>query len=214
VGLHRLVQGRTVAERTGHGAMNDRTDRLIDRVAVATSVALLAVFAGTLATLAWPRVTDALGAEPAPPEPAYRAGAAIDTPKEWYQGAPYTLLLFARASCSACQTAQPFFKRLVNDLGATIRVVLVTSAGEADEDAYYARGLGLEANAIRTALPGLGVRVTPTLVLVDRQGTILDAWEGVGPIEKQSEIAQSLTTRLVSPPVADPGTPSAAQSSR
>ena len=194
--------------------MNERTDRLIDRVAIGTSIALLAVFAATLATLAWPRMTDALGGEPSAPEPAYRAGAAIDTPKEWYQGAQYTLLLFARASCSACQTAQPFFKRLVNDIGATIRVVLVTSAGEADEDAYFARGLGLEANAIRTAVPGLSVRVTPTLVLVDRQGTVLDAWEGVGPVEKQSEIAQSLTTRLASPPAADPGTSSAAQSNR
>lgn len=194
--------------------MNERTDRLIDRVAIGTSVALLAVFAATLATLAWPRVTGALGADPPAPEPAYRAGTAIDTPKEWYQGAPYTLLLFARASCSACQTAQPFFKRLVNDIGATVRVVLVTSAGEADEDAYYARGLGLASNAIRTAVPGLSVRVTPTLVLVDRQGTILDAWEGVGPVENQSAIAQSLTTRLASPPAVDPGTPSAAQSNR
>jgi len=194
--------------------MNERTDQLIDRVAIGTSVVLLAVFAATLGTLAWPRVTGALGVEPPAPEPAYRTGTAIDTPKEWYQGAPFTLLVFARASCGACQKAQPFFKRLVNDIGAGIRVVLVTSAGEADEDAYYARGLGLETNAIRTAVPGLSVRVTPTLVLVDRQGTILDAWEGVGPPEKQSQIAQSLTTRLVSPPAADPGTPSAAQSNR
>jgi hypothetical protein len=194
--------------------MNERTDRLIDRVALAASVALIAVFAGTLAVLAWPRVSGALGAGPAAPEPAYRAGAAIDTPREWYQGAPYTLLLFARASCGACQTAQPFFKRLVDDIGATIRIVLVTSAGEADQDAVYARDLGLAASAIRTAVPGLGVRVTPTLVLVDRRGTILDAWEGVGPAEAQRAIAQAITTRLVSPPAADPAAPSAAQSNR
>jgi hypothetical protein len=194
--------------------MNERTDRAINRLAIGASIALLAVFAATLATLAWPRVSNALGVEPAAPEPAYRTGAAIDTPREWYQGAPYTLLLFARASCSACQNAQPFFKRLVNDIGATIRIVLVTSAGEADEDATYARGLGLEANSIRTAVPGLGVRVTPTLVLVDRQGTILDAWEGVGPADKQTAIAQAITTRLASPPAADPNTLSTAQSNR
>ncbi|HYN08841.1 MAG TPA: conjugal transfer protein TraF [Vicinamibacterales bacterium] len=194
--------------------MNDRVDRVIDRAAVGASILLLVIFAGTLGLLAWPRLTGALGVTPAPAEPAYRAGAVIDTPAEWYQAAPYTLLLFARASCSACQTAQPFFKRLIDDIGATVRVVLITSAGEADEDAQYARGLGLQAQSIRTAIPGLGVRVTPTLVLVDRQGTILNAWEGVGPVEKQTEIADALTTRLASPPVAGPGTPSAAQSNR
>jgi thioredoxin-related protein len=194
--------------------MNPEADRLVDRAAVLTSILLLVIFAGTLGVLAWPRLTGALGVAPAPAEPAYHAGAVIDTPAEWYQAAPYTLLLFARASCSACQAAQPFFKRLVDNIGATVRVVLVTSAGEADEDAQYARGLGLQAHSIRTAIPGLSVRVTPTLVLVDRQGTILNAWEGVGPVEKQTEIAETLTSRLASRPVAGPGTPSAAQSNR
>jgi hypothetical protein len=194
--------------------MNARFDRVIDRAAIGTSVVLLAVFAATIGMLAWPRLTRAVGVTPAPAEPAYRAGSRIDTPVEWYQAAPYTLLLFERASCTACQTAQPFFKRLVDDIGATVRVVLVTSAGEADEDAQYARGLGLQAHSIRTAVPGLQVRVTPTLVLVDRQGTILNAWEGVGPADKQTEIAAALTSRLASPSAAGPGTPSAAQSNR
>jgi hypothetical protein len=194
--------------------MNDRVDRLIDRAAVGASVLLLVVFAGTLGLLLWPRLTGALGVTPAPAAPAYRAGAVIDTPAEWYQAAPYTLLLFARASCSACQTAQPFFKRLIDNIGETVRVVLVTSAGEADEDAQYARGLGLQSQSIRTAIPGLSVRVTPTLVLVDRHGTILNAWEGVGPVDKQTEIADALTTRLASRPVAGRDTPSGAQSNR
>jgi peroxiredoxin len=194
--------------------VNDSTDRLLNRLAVGTSITLLVIFAATLGTLAWPRLMDAVGVAPPAPEPAYHAGAIIDTPVEWYQGASHTLLLFARASCTACRAAQPFFKRLIDDIGATARVVLVTSAGEADEDARYARELGLESHAIRTAIPGLNVRVTPTLVLVDRQGTIIQAWEGVGPAEKQTEITASLTSQLASLPPADRGTPSTAQSNR
>jgi peroxiredoxin len=194
--------------------VNESTDRLLNRLAVGTSITLLVIFAVTLGTLAWPRLMGAVGVAPPAPEPAYRAGATIDTPVEWYQGASHTLLLFARASCTACRAAQPFFKRLIDDIGATARVVLVTSAGEADEDARYARELGLESQAIRTAIPGLNVRVTPTLVLVDRQGTIIQAWEGVGPAEKQTEITASLTSQLASLPAADRGTPSTAQSNR
>jgi hypothetical protein len=193
--------------------MNDRADRLIDRAAIGASIVLLAVFAGTLGTLIWPRLSGAVGMQPKP-QLAYETGTAIDTPAEWYQGAPYTLLLFARASCTACQSAEPFFKRLIHDIGTTIRVVLVTSAGEADEDALYARQLGLEAQSIRTAVPGLKVRVTPTLVLVDRQGTIVDTWEGVGAPDKQSQISESLTSRLASRSAAGPDRPSAAQSNR
>jgi peroxiredoxin len=194
--------------------MNEHTDRLLNRLAIGTSIVLLVIFAATLGTLAWPRLMGALGAAPAAPEPAYLAGTTIDTPTEWYQGASHTLLLFARASCTACRAAQPFFKRLIDDIGATARVVLVTSAGEADEDARYARELGLQDHAIRTAVPGLNVRVTPTLVLVNRQGTIIQAWEGVGPADKQAEITTSLTSQLASRPLPDRGTPSAAQSSR
>lgn len=194
--------------------MNADTDRILNRLAVGTSIVLLVVFAATLGTLAWPRLMGALGATPAAPEPAYRTGTTIDTPAEWYQGASHTLLLFARASCTACRAAQPFFKRLIDDIGATARVVLVTSAGEADEDTRYARELGLDSHAIRTAVPGLSVRVTPTLVLVDREGTIIEAWEGVGPAEKQTEITTSLTSQLASLPAADRGTPSTAQSNR
>ena len=193
--------------------MNERIDRLINRAAIAASIVLLAIFGGTLGTLMWPRISGAVGIQPKP-QLAYESGMAIDTPAEWYQGAPYTLLLFARASCAACQSAEPFFKRLIHDIGSTVRVVLVTSAGEADEDARYARQLGLATQSIRTAVPGLKVRVTPTLVLVDRQGTIMDTWEGVGPPEKQSQISVSLTSRLASRPAADPGTTSAAQNNR
>jgi len=194
--------------------MNDRADRMLSRAAVAASVALLAVFAGTLATLAWPRLTGALGATPKAPEPAYGTGGTIDTPADWHQAAPYTLVLFARASCSACQTAGPFFKGLIDETGGRSQVVLVTSAGEQDADALYARGLGLDASSIKTAGPGLRVRVTPTLVLVNRQGTILDAWEGVGPVEKQAEIRKAITTQLASLSTADPDTPSTARNNR
>jgi hypothetical protein len=193
--------------------MNDRTDRLIDRAAIGGSIVLLAVFAGTLGTLIWPRVSGAVGIQPKP-QVAYETGTAIDTPPEWYQGAPYTLLVFARASCTACQSAGPFFKRLIHDIGSTIRVVLVTSAGEADQDAEYARDLGLAAQSIRTATRGLKVRVTPTLVLVDRQGTVVETWEGVGPPDKQTQIADSLTSRLASRQAGGPDTSSAAQNNR
>jgi thioredoxin-related protein len=42
------------------------------------------------------------------------------------------------------------------------------------------------------ATPGLRVRATPTLVLVDRQGRIVDAWEGAGKIDTRLAIRAAI----------------------
>ncbi len=40
------------------------------------------------------------------------------------------------------------------------------------------------------------MRATPTLVLVDQNGTVLEAWEGAGPPEKQSSILKAIDVAL------------------
>ncbi len=54
----------------------------------------------------------------------------------------------------------------------------------------FARLMGVNDTGFKLVPAGLRVRATPTLVLVDRQGRILAAWEGVGPPEKQNAIAR------------------------
>ena len=41
---------------------------------------------------------------------------------------------------------------------------------------------------------GLRVRATPTLVLVNREGTILHAWEGVGPDRQAADRSRPRST--------------------
>ncbi len=165
-------------------------DRLINKLSVTASLVLAVTLCASLGVVAWPRVASALGLEPARPAPAYSAGDRIDVPAAWYETAPRTLVLFARASCGACQTAQPFLKELV---GAVVEsgdaVVLVGHAGSREEDAVFAKSLGVGDAGIQSAPAGVRVRVTPTLVLVDKSGTVLNAWEGVGPPDKQKLIA-------------------------
>ena len=92
------------------------TDRLVGKTASLTNAGLVLILLVTAMMVTWPRVTNALGMRHAP-DPAYRAGQTIDTPADWYASSSYTLVVFARASCGACQTAQPFLKQLVADLG-------------------------------------------------------------------------------------------------
>jgi hypothetical protein len=177
-------------------ALSQRSDRAIHRGATMMLVTCLLVLGTTVVVVAWPRITNSLGVKPAPRELSYRTGQMIDVPADWYQSSPYTIVLFARASCGACQTAQPFFKQLASGLKGRAVVVLAGGEEERDADAEFGRAIGLKDPAIRVAPAGLKVRATPTLVLINQRGEILGAWEGVGPPEQQTTIAKAIDRAL------------------
>lgn len=190
MGVHRLVPHHPLAV-DGRQLNGSLVDHLLGRAAVILTTVLSIVFVATLTMITWPR------AAPTEVSP-YRPGATIDTPVEWHESSAYTLVLFARSSCEACQTAAPFFRELVRTVAEKHAVVFVTSRAEHEIDTAFASGLGLDSAAVKQAVPGLRVRVTPTLVLVNRQGTIIEAWEGVGPDSNQAAIRNAILRVIAS----------------
>jgi hypothetical protein len=172
-------------------------DRLINRASVVLSLTFGAALVSTIGAIAWPRVATSLGlAGPAAPAPAYRAGETVDAPKAWYANAPHTLILFARASCGACDRARPFLSALVARLASRSAIVVAGGADTVADDGAFARAIGAPAAGIVTAPAGLRVKSTPTLLLVSRDGRILAAWEGVGPEDKQRAIVSAIDLAL------------------
>jgi thiol-disulfide isomerase/thioredoxin len=176
--------------------MDDRTDRVISRTAIFANAALVLALGVTAIVIAWPRVASAIGIKRAAPAAAYRTGDHIDVPKDWYQSSNYTLVLFARSSCSACQAAHPFLQKLVAGLKGKAAVAMASTELERDDDLRYGRSLGIDDDANRVTPGGLRVRATPTLVLVKRDGTVLGAWEGVGPPERQTQIEHAIASAM------------------
>ena len=62
------------------------------------------------------------------------------------------------------------------------------------EDAAFAKGLGIAADHVGDVTPGSKVQATPTVLLINRQGTIIGAWEGVGKIESQTAILAAINS--------------------
>jgi len=176
--------------------MTPRTDRLVKELSLAASVALTAALVVSALVVAWPRVTHALGIKPKPPAAAYSAGDRVDVPADWYRSSPRTLVLFARASCGACEKAQPFLKDLATRVSGKSAFVVAGGVETKEEDAAFARSLGAAESSIKTTPSGARVRATPTLVLVDDRGIILEAWEGVGPEQKQAAIVKAIEKSL------------------
>jgi hypothetical protein len=171
-------------------------DRWLRRGALALSLTLAASVTATFAVVMWPRVTRAVGLTPPPPAPAYRSGHTTDTPADWAKDAPLTLVVFAQSACGACQSAKPFLRDLVAEVGARATVVLASHGPDREVERAYGREIGLDANAVKVTPDGLRVRATPTLVLFDRRGTIIDAWEGVGPAPQQQIIRKTILTAV------------------
>jgi hypothetical protein len=167
-------------------------DRLFGNAALTVSVALSIALVVTVGALAWPRLAAGIGTKAKAPEPAYRPGLTIDTPADWYGRSARTLVIIARSECGACQQARPFLKQLVDDVAERATVVLASPGADPKMEVQFGSEIGLDEASVKRVPPG-GLRATrvPTLVLVDRTGRILAAWEGAPPA-KQTEIRQSI----------------------
>jgi len=177
--------------------MTESADRLVRRASVAASAGLALMLVATVLYIGWPRVTSALGlsSKPAPRPAAYAAGQTIDVPAAWYADAPKTLVIFARESCAACQRAQPFLASLVSKMQGHGGVLMAHAPGADADDLKFGVSLGLPADRVFITPPNLRVHATPTLVLVDAQGHILDAWEGVAKDDVQAAILKAIDAR-------------------
>jgi len=175
--------------------VNFESERALRRLSLTASISFVLVVAVTVGYIAWPRVAGAIGFKPAPPPPqppAYLASELIDVPASWYNDAPKTLVLFARASCGACDKAKPFLASLVTGLRGQVKAVMAHPAGAEADDLAFARSVGIPDNQVQKVTAHLRVKATPTIVLVNQQGTILAAWEGAGSEARQAEIVATI----------------------
>jgi thioredoxin-related protein len=119
----------------------------------------------------------------------YAVGQRIDTP-DIYSGSRFTIILFARSSCGACQAAKPQLRAIAN-LASTylgVQMIVVPASDWSPEEGAYIHDLGLREEAVRhLSVSELKVRMVPTLVVVDQRGRIQLVQEGA-PTSKE-EIA-------------------------
>lgn len=107
-----------------------------------------------------------------------------------------TLIFALQAGCHFCSESGGFYRRLVQQrtrFGDT-RLVAVLPQNPEDSKEYLSK-IGFAADEIRqSSLSALGVRGTPTLLLVNENGVITDAWAGkLSPAREKDLIGQLQT---------------------
>lgn len=153
---------------------------LRSRLEVATNVAVLLVGAAVLFTFGWNfnrsrHPTTRL-------RPGLQKGSTLCTPAGLnYGDASETLLVAISTHCEHCAGSVPFYNQLAEPQGSAgraLRVVAVFPEGE-DEVRDYAARTQLRLDAVAAAdFSALNLSMTPTLILVDRGGNVLDFWDG------------------------------------
>jgi peroxiredoxin len=103
-----------------------------------------------------------------------------------YKESPQTLLIALSTKCGYCAASVPFYERLAEsrqENPATHVVGIFPDSGEEIKQFAEQQHLSIES---RTAdFKGLGLNSTPTIILLDREGKVLNFW--VGQLSAQGE---------------------------
>ena len=102
-----------------------------------------------------------------------------------------TLLMAVSDKCHFCSESASFYQRLAKERGKT-QLVAVLPETEEEGKNYFAK-LNVAVDDIKqVTLNSLGVRGTPTLILVDSNGTAVKSWAGKLPSDREAEVLASL----------------------
>jgi hypothetical protein len=104
-----------------------------------------------------------------------------------------TLLLVLRDGCHFCNDSAGFYQRLVEGSRApgNTRFVAVLP-GTVDDSRKYLERIGVPITEVRQEVLGaLGVRGTPTLLLINDEGVVTRSWGGRLPADKEGEVIRA-----------------------
>lgn len=128
----------------------------------------------------------------------YRGSRVALPGVDWAQH-EQTLLLVLDEGCRFCTESAPFYQRLAHEMATNSKVRLVAVLPqEISESKQYLSRLNVPIDEIRqSGLEALGVQSTPTLILVNGKGEVMEAWAGKLPIEKEAEVLRRIEAERV-----------------
>ena len=114
---------------------------------------------------------------------------------EWDKS-KYTMLLVLQKGCRYCTESAPFYQRLISETANRSDMKLIALLPDSVADGkQYLNEIGVNISDIRQVSPRkIKVGVTPTLILVDASGVVVDVWRGKLPPETESQVLSTLKT--------------------
>ncbi|SPF53650.1 exported hypothetical protein [Candidatus Sulfopaludibacter sp. SbA4] len=99
-----------------------------------------------------------------------------------------TLVLAISTQCHFCKESTPFYRRLEQEVGKVVKMVAVLPQ-PAHEAEQYLKDEGVQVDQVKqVSLGTIGVRGTPTILLVDSKGVVTKVWTGKLKAEEQEQV--------------------------
>lgn len=134
----------------------------------------------------------------APTEPDFEihAGTKVSLPDvDWIKNGQ-TLLIVLQRECRFCSESAPFYQRLVRETESLPVRLLAVFPHDVDTGKKYLADMKILIKDVRQAdLRSLGIRGTPTLILVNDKGEVIDSWSGKLPADKETEVLKRLQAK-------------------
>lgn len=117
----------------------------------------------------------------------YQPGEAVDLPGLDTERSSATLVLFVRSTCPYCTESMPFYRRLLDHASKGRMRAVAVVLEQRETGAAYLAAHGLTVQNVLTIDRSRPSRVkgTPTLILLDKSGRVVNSW--VGKLAGQAE---------------------------
>jgi thiol-disulfide isomerase/thioredoxin len=110
--------------------------------------------------------------------PSIQAGTKITLPGIDWSKSARTVVLALSTTCHFCSESAPFYQKLQQQKPNSVRLVAVLPE-PVEDGRNYLNKLGVSvSDIVQSSLASVGVSGTPTLLLIDNQGSITDSWVG------------------------------------
>lgn len=125
------------------------------------------------------------------------AGTTVSLPGVDWASNGQTLLIVLAKGCRFCTESAPFYKQIAEAAVQRRDFHVVAVLPQAESEARdYLKKIEVPINEVRQIpINEIGVRGTPTLLLVDKTGVVKDAWLGRLQPEKEAEVLREVACK-------------------
>jgi thiol-disulfide isomerase/thioredoxin len=107
-----------------------------------------------------------------------QAGTKISLPGIDWSKSTRTVVLALSTTCHFCSESAPFYQKLQQQKPNSVRLVAVFPQS-VENSRTYLNKLGVSvSDVVQSSLSSVGVSGTPTLLLIDNEGSVTDSWVG------------------------------------
>ena len=104
-----------------------------------------------------------------------------------------TVVLYISNTCKFCELSAPFYQRLVQIAQQkNVKVIAVFPQSVSEGQQFLSKHSVSGAQVVQEKLDKIGVKGTPTSLLVDEKGVVTDSWTGKLSESKENELLNKL----------------------